>query len=86
MLSEATLKLCLLHACSRKFMLFLLGEVALSYQQRRKQTQLPGPKLVVRKGIKYDRVLLNGKTIAIRNNLTGIASGVTAYFKYLPKS
>jgi len=66
---------------------FLLGEVALSYQQkRRKQTQLPGPKLVVRKGIKYDRVLLDGKTIASRNNLTGIASGVTAHFKYLPKN
>ncbi|MGA3060635.1 MAG: hypothetical protein ABSD92_09735 [Candidatus Bathyarchaeia archaeon] len=59
----------------------------MSYQQkRRKQTQLLGPKLVVRKGIKYDRVLLNGKTIASRNNLTGIASGVTAYFKYLPKN
>jgi len=59
----------------------------LSYQQkRRKQTQLPGPKLVVRRGIEYDRVLLDGKTIASRNNLTGITSGVTAYFKYLPKN
>jgi hypothetical protein len=70
-----------------KLHVFLSGEVTLSYQpKRRKQTQLPGPKLVVRKGIKYDRVLLNGKTIASRNNLTGIASGVTAYFKYLPKN
>ena len=59
----------------------------MSYQhKRRKQTQLPGPKLVVRKGIKYDRVLLNGKTFASRNNLTGIASGVRDYFKYLPKN
>jgi hypothetical protein len=50
-------------------MLFLLGEVALSYQQkRRKQAQLPEPKFVARKGIKYDRVLLNGKTITSRNN------------------
>ena len=55
-------------------------------QKRKKQTKLPGPKLVVRKGIKYDRVILDGKTIASRNNLTGIASGVTAYFKYLPKN
>ena len=47
---------------------------------------MPGPKLVVRKGIKYDRVILDGRTIASRNNLTGIASGVTAYFKYLPKN
>jgi hypothetical protein len=42
--------------------------------------------MVVRKGIKYDRVLVDGHTAASRNNLTGIASGVTAYFKYLPKN
>ena len=60
---------------------------AVSYQQKRsKQTRLPGPRIVVRKGIKYDRVLVDGHTAASRNNLTGIASGVTAYFKYLPKN
>jgi len=71
----------------QKITSFFLQVNSVSYNQKRrgKQSRLPGPKLVVRKGIKYDRVLLDGKTIASRNNLTGIASGVTAYFKYLPK-
>jgi hypothetical protein len=47
---------------------------------------LPGPRIVVRKGVKYDRVLVDGHTAASRNNLTGIASGVVEYFKYLPKN
>ena len=57
-------------------------------QKRPKQTQvrLPGPRIVVRKGVKYDRVLVDGHTAASRNNLTGIASGVVEYFKYLPKN
>lgn len=50
-----------------------------------KQTILPGS-VSVRKGIKYDRVLLDGHTVASRNNLTGNMSGATDYFKYFPRN
>jgi hypothetical protein len=36
----------------------------------------------VRKGVKYDRVLLDNTTVASRNNLTGHMSGVVEFFKY----
>jgi hypothetical protein len=38
--------------------------------------------VTLRKGLKYDRVLVGGSTFASRNNLTGIMNGNAAFFKY----
>ena len=54
-------------------------------KQALKQKCLPGT-ISVRKGVRYDRVLLDGHTVASRNNLTGNMSGATDYFKYFPKN
>jgi hypothetical protein len=56
----------------------------MSYTQRRRQTKLPGS-IVVRRGVDYDRVIVDGHTAASRNNKTGRMSGVTVYFKFLPR-
>jgi hypothetical protein len=39
-------------------------------------------RVTVHKGLKYDRVLLDGGTVASRNNLTGNMSGAADFFKY----
>lgn len=55
------------------------------HQQRKKQTRLPGH-VAVKKGKAYDRVLLDGKVVASRNNKSGKVNGTSEFVKYLPDS